>query len=182
MKRLTKKDRLFCFELLADPEMNPENAAIKAGYSKSMAHTKAYQWVSNSKINSKPQVKAFLDQMLKQRERNLELDAKKIDEELMKIAFSNITDIIEKMGGHINLEMLKELTDGQKHAIAEIAEVEFQGVVTRKIKMHSKLKALELLMKRTGKNKGDLTINVKVIKDEKVIKTNVKQITNGDRC
>jgi hypothetical protein len=48
--------------------------------------------------------------------------------------------------------------------------------------MHSKLKALELLMKRTGKNKGDLTINVKVIKDEKVIKTNVKQITNGDRC
>ena len=70
MKRLTAKDRLFCFEYLADEKLNPERAAIKVGYSESVAKTKAYQWVSNSKENPKPQIKAFIDQLLKQRERN----------------------------------------------------------------------------------------------------------------
>ena len=178
MKRLTKRDRLFCFEMLAEAQMNPEKAAIKVGYSESVARKKSYLWVGNSGQNPKPQVKAFLDMLLKQREKNLDIDGKKIDEELMKIAFSNITDIIETMKGHINLQLLKDLTTEQKHAIAEITETENQGVVTRKIKMHSKIKALELLLKRTGKGGGGRNITVNIIKDGEIIST--KKITNGN--
>ena len=52
-RQLTKKERLFVFEYLADEKMNAENAAIKAGYSPSVARTKAYVWVSKSKQNKK---------------------------------------------------------------------------------------------------------------------------------
>jgi phage terminase small subunit len=176
MKRLTAKDRLFCFEYLADEKLNPERAAIKVGYSESVAKTKAYQWVSNSKENSKPQVKAFLDQLLKQRERNLEIDGRRIDEELAKIAFSNITDIIETMGGHINLKLLKNLAEDQKHAIAEISESELQGVTTRNIKLHSKLRALELLIKRIGKGEGSRYLTVNIYQDGKLIESKTREI------
>ena len=174
LKRLTPKDRLFCFELLADEKMNPENAAIKVGYSRSVAASKAYSWVSNSKDNPKPQVKAFIDQLLSKRELNLELNAKRIEDELCKIGFSNITDIIQQMGGHINLQLLKNLKEAERVAISEITESEFQGVVTRTIKLHSKLKALELLLKRIPGGSEDKKIVVNIIKDGKIVdaKTN----------
>ena len=171
MKRLTPKDRLFCFELLADEKMNPENAALKVGYSKSVAASKAYQWVSNSKENPKPQIKAFIDQLLKAKEKNLEFSAKRIEEELCKIAFTNITDIIQSMGGHINLQLLKNLKDAEKAAISEISETEFQGVTTRTIKLHSKIRALELLLKRIPGGSEDKKLIINVIKDGKIIET-----------
>lgn len=170
-KRLTPKDRLFCFELLADEKMNPEKAALKVGYSKSVARSKAYEWVSNSKQNSKPQVRAFLDQLLSKREKNLELSAKRIEDELMKIAFSNITDILQQMGGHINLQLIKNLSEAEKGAICELSETEFQGVTTRTIKLHSKLKALELLLKRIPGGSEDKKIIVNIIKDGKIVET-----------
>ncbi len=171
IKRLTAKDRLFCFELLADEKMNPERAAIKVGYSESVAKSKAYQWVSNSKENPKPQVRAFLDSLLKKKEAGLEISAEKIDRELAKIAFSNIVDIIEKMGGHINLKLLKELVEAEKHAIAEISETEADGVITRKIKMHDKLGALRMLDKRLGNRKSGRRLIVNIYRDGKLIET-----------
>jgi phage terminase small subunit len=175
MKRLTPKDRLFCFELLADEKMNPENAALKVGYSKSVAASKAYSWVSNSKDNPKPQVKAFFDQLLSKREKNLELSASRIEDELCKIGFSNITDIIQQMGGHINLQLIKNLKEDERVAISEITESEFQGVTTRTIKLHSKLKALELLLKRIPGGKKGKNIVIQIIKDGEVIEERVKK-------
>lgn len=179
MKRLTSKDRLFCFEYLADEKLNPERAALKVGYSPSVAKSKAYQWVSNSKENPKPQVKAFLDQLIKQRGNNSEITGERIDNELAKIAFSNITDIIEAMGGHINLQLLKNLPEEQKHSIAEITETEIDGVITRKLKLHSKLKAIELLMKRLGKQSVSRYLTINIIRDGKIIETKTREIGSG---
>ncbi|MBE0538392.1 MAG: terminase small subunit [Ignavibacterium sp.] len=177
MKRLTQKDRLFCYELLADEKMNPENAAKKAGYSDSVAHSKAYQWVSNSKINPKPQVKAFLDLMLKKREENLGISGARIDAELSKIAYSNITDILEKMGGHINIKLLKELNEAEKHSIQEISETEVDGVITRKLKLYNKLEAIKIMLKRIGKDNGGRNITVTIIRDRKIISSNSNEQT-----
>lgn len=172
MKKLTAKDKLFCYELLADEKMNPENAAIKVGYSASVAKSKAYQWVSNSKENPKPQIKAFIDLMLQKKQMNLEISAERIDREYANIAFSNIAEIIEKMGGHINLRLLKELTDAEKRAISEIIEIEHDGVITRKIKMHDKLGALKQLEKRITGKKSSKRLIINIYRDGKLISTN----------
>jgi uncharacterized protein YdaT len=176
MKRLTSKDRLFCYEYIADEKLNPENAAIKVGYSVTVAKSKAYQWVSNSKENPKPQIKAFIDNLLKQKEQSLDYSSARIDQELCKIGFSNIADILEKMGGHINLKLLKELSDAQKCAIAEIYETESDGVITRKIRLHNKIEALKTLLKRIGKDESGLNLTVNIIRDGQIVESKTKLI------
>ena len=169
MKRITKRDKDFCYALIADRKLNPASAAIKVGYSDSVAKTKAYLWISESDNNPKPQVKAFYDKLMNERFRNNTISADKIDNELAKIAFSNIVDIIEKMGGHINLKLLKNLTEAEKHSISQISETEHNGVINRTIKLHSKIDALKLLIKRLGKNKTTQNILVKILIDKKVV-------------
>ena len=97
------------------------------------------------------------------------ISAERIDNELAKIAFSSIVEIIEKMGGHINLKLLKNLTEAEKHSIAQITETEYNGVVNRTIKLHSKIDALKLLIKRLGKNKTTQNILVRILIDKKVV-------------
>lgn len=146
--QISDRDKLFVLELLTDPKMNPEKAAIKYGYSKSVARTKAYLWVSNSKQNPKPHVKEFYDKILKQRTEKLEVSIQKIENELIKIAFSNLPDILKTLGDKIDLSKLGELSDYEKASLLEVSEVIGDGFERRKIKVHSKLKALELLGKR----------------------------------
>lgn len=171
MKRLTPKERLFVHELLADEKMNPERAAIKVGYSPTVARNKAYVWVSNSQQNPKPQVKALLDEMLRKKENDLDITIERIMREWVKMGFANLVDIIEKMGGHINMKLLKTLSEAEKASIAEISETEVDGVITRKIKLHDKHRSLESLARRIKpiENSG-ITINV--IKDGEIISTN----------
>ena len=170
MKRLTAKDRLFCFEYLADEKLNPERAAIKVGYSETVARNKAYVWVSNSQQNPKPQIKAFIDEQIQKRQETIYITIEKVIKEFAKIAFSNVVEIIEKMGGHINLKLLKELSEDQKASIAEIYEYEVDGVITRKIKMHDKNKALENLAKRI-KPQEEFGITITVITDGEIVST-----------
>jgi len=155
--------------------MNPERAALKVGYSKTTARTKAYLWVSNSKQNPKPQVKEFLEKLLKNRSKKLEISAEKIEKELYKIAFSNITDILEKMKYQVNLHLLKNLSEDEQHAIAEITEIESDKVNRRQIKMHNKIKALELLLKRIApEDDGDKEVTINIYKDDTIKTKKVK--------
>ena len=55
-KQLNDKERVFVDEYLVDTD--PKRAALAAGYSATMAASKAYQWVSNSKV--KPHVYAAI--------------------------------------------------------------------------------------------------------------------------
>ena len=135
-------------ELLADPKLNPEKAALKAGYSRSIARTKSYLWVSNSKQNPKPYIKDLLDKLLAKRIQKLEVNVERIENELIKIAFSNLADMLKKMNYQISLEKLKDLDESECAAISEISETSNEGFERKKIKVHSKLRALELLGKR----------------------------------
>ena len=147
-KLVSDRDKLFVMEMLSDPKLNPEKAAKKVGYADSVARSKAYLWVSNSKQNPKPHVKELYDKILQQRNEKLDVSIQKIENELIKIAFSDLTDIIKAMGNQIDLTRLNELSNFQKAGILEVAEIIQDGFESRKIKMHSKLKALELLGKR----------------------------------
>ena len=148
MAEIKKKDKLFVLELLADPKLNAERAALKAGYSRTVARTKAYIWVSNSKQNPKPNVKELYDRLLGIRIEKLEASIEKIENELIKIAFSNLPDMLQKMEYKISLEKLKNLDENERAAVSEISEINNDGFERKKIKVHPKLKALELLGKR----------------------------------
>ena len=69
-KKLTNQERLFALEYLADENMNAEKAALKAGYSASVARKKAYSWVGKSGQNSKPHVAEFIENKMKKLEKN----------------------------------------------------------------------------------------------------------------
>ena len=65
-KQLTNKEKLFVAEYSID--MDVERSALAAGFSKTMAHTKAYSWVCNGK--KKPHVfNAIKKALLKKIER-----------------------------------------------------------------------------------------------------------------
>lgn len=69
MRQLDNREAIFVDEYLVD--LNPERAAIAAGYSKSMARSKAYQWVSNGKV--KPHVFDAIKRRILDRQKRVEI-------------------------------------------------------------------------------------------------------------
>lgn len=57
MKELTDRERIFVLEYLADEKMNAERAAIKAGYSKTVARKSIFlgrqKWAKCKATNSR---------------------------------------------------------------------------------------------------------------------------------
>ena len=147
-QKITERDKLFLMELLADPKMNPANAARKVGYADSVAKSKAYLWVSNSKQNPKPHIKELYDKILRERTQKLEVSVQKIENELIKIGFSNLPEIMNVLGDELDFSKLKNLNDYEKAAILEISHISQEGFEQKKLKLHSKIRALELLGKR----------------------------------
>jgi len=80
-KQLTNQEKLFKEEYLVD--LKPERAAIAAGYSKTVAHTKAYQWVSNSKI--KPHLFQAIQTAIDKRAETLQLTAESVLKDIKDI-------------------------------------------------------------------------------------------------
>ena len=72
-KKLTPRDKLFAIEYLADLNLNPERAAKKVGYSDTVARTKAYQWVSDSK--HKPLLFKRIKDLIDKRSKKTEITA-----------------------------------------------------------------------------------------------------------
>jgi len=85
-KKLTNKESLFVAEYLID--MDVERAALAAGFSKTMARTKAYQWVSNGK--KKPHVYEAIKKALLRQEIRIERSADEVITRLWK--FSDIDE------------------------------------------------------------------------------------------
>ena len=88
-KTLDAKERQFVQYYLIS--LDPKDAALKAGYSESMAASKAYQWVSNGKV--KPHVFAAVQKAMEKRAEKLEISADRVLQEYAKIAFSDIRKV-----------------------------------------------------------------------------------------
>jgi len=145
-KQLTKKERLFVFEYLADEKMNAEKAAIKAGYAPSVARTKAYVWVSKSKQNEKIYIAEAVEEMLQKKLKSLDLESTMVLKEINKIAFFNPIKIFQQLEDKPDLT-IADLKNVDPDLFAGVSEILIEkGIV--KIKVNGKLKALELLGKR----------------------------------
>lgn len=85
MKKANLRERIFITEYFVD--FNAERAALTAGYSKSLAKSKAYQWVSLSPKNPKPHLREAIEAKMQERAEKTEITIDKIEEELSVMAF-----------------------------------------------------------------------------------------------
>lgn len=78
------------------------------------------------------------------------LSEERVLEELIKIAFTNPTDLMSWDASGVRVKPSAELTEDEKSAIGEVDEVRTKEGVKIKIKNIDKTKALELLAKKLG--------------------------------
>jgi phage terminase small subunit len=158
---LTDKQRLFVMEYMRD--FNATRAAMAAGYSKRSAYSEGWRLLNNAEIQA--EIKRLKEDMAD----NLALDIRRIIAEYMKIAFTDVTDLLEfgqrevpvmsmfgpmyEGEGDDKKPVMKTVNyvDFKDHSQVDgtvIAEVK-QGKDGVSIKLHDKMRALEKLEKYT---------------------------------
>ena len=137
---MTNKQKRFCVEYLID--LNATQAAIRAGYS---TLTAGAIGAENLK---KPQIRACIDKALAEQSKRTGVTADRVVRELAKVAFVNSQDVV-------NYDDATVRPDATRDDTAAVASVRVKTIPTkdgpgveREVKMHDKLKALELLGKR----------------------------------
>ena len=101
-KKLDNKENAFVQEYIID--FNVERAAVSAGYSKTVAHTKAYQWVSNGKI--KPHVFNAVIKAIDKRSKRTEITQDRVLEEYAKLGFLDPRQFYDDSGVLIPIHLL----------------------------------------------------------------------------
>lgn len=161
MARPSAKDERFVLEYLAC--LDPKQAALAAGFAPSMAGTKAYQWVSDSK--AKPHVFAAIQAGFRKHAEGLGVTTDRVIAELAKIGFSDIRHVVNWRTGDVlgkDGEVVGQRTDlrlmdsDQIHAdaAAAISEVS-QTAHGVRVKLYDKRSALVDLGKFTGAFKDE---------------------------
>lgn len=153
---LTAKDIIFCNEYVST--LNITQSMIKAGYSPKHAHANGYKQLE--KIGVKEKIAELMAELAKRNE----ITADRIVQELAKVAFANTTDFVTvqdieievKKRGSRNpvkqivrraiVNLTGDIPLEKQAAIAEIKQTEF-GI---SLKVHDKVRALELLGKHVG--------------------------------
>lgn len=140
--KLTPKQRRFIDEYLID--LNATQAAIRAGYSEKTAYSIGLQ---NLK---KLEIQAEIQKRRNRLQSKLEITQERVLQELAAIAFANGADYAKVVNSGLlpTVEMIptEELSPEKLPAIAGIKANQY-GV---EVKLHDKVKALELLGKYLG--------------------------------
>jgi phage terminase small subunit len=175
VKKLNAHERRFVGEYLID--CDPKRAAVAAGYSKTVAATKAYQWVSNGK--GKPHVFAAVQKALEKHAQKLEMTADRVLSELALMGFANMKDYIKTTKQGDAFVDLSQLTRAQAAAIQEITVDEYMDghgpearqVKKTKFKLADKRGSLELLARHlrllptrvelSGQDDGPMVIEIR---------------------
>lgn len=142
-------------------DLNGTRAAIAAGYSSSTAASQATNLLKNNKVQK------LIDRLNSARADKLELRADKIDEEVARLAFSNMANYvkIDEYGKPQGIA-LSELSRDDWAAVQEIREDttggsgdgERKAILRTTLKLSDKTKNLELLYRRLGLLKDNVKV------------------------
>lgn len=141
---MNEKRARFCEEYLVD--LNATQAAIRAGYSKKSAYSQGHELLKN------PEVQERVAELKAARAERVQVDADWVLERLVEIFGVRIGDLYDERG---NLKPVSEWPESAHLAVTGIDTLEEreQGVLvghTRKMRMESKLRALEMIGKHVN--------------------------------
>lgn len=139
---LQERHRRFVLEYVID--LNGRAAAVRAGYSRSRASSRA------SELVRRPEVQAFIREEMKAREQRLRLSGERIMREAMRIAFADPGRIAKWGPDGVTLAESDDLTADDRAAVKWISVGGRKGANAQRFELHDKLAALELLARLTG--------------------------------
>ncbi len=148
---LTQKRKNFALEYLID--LCAKDAAIRAGYSPKTAKEIGYALLQDDRIQR------IISTEIEKRKNRLDLTADRVLEEMAAVAFGSVTDILDWEGEEVKL---KSREDIPQHALASISEIRLREGDLH-LKMHSKIKALDMLGRYMDLWAGGKKIEVNII-------------------
>ena len=150
MARLTAKQKRFANEYIID--LNATQAAIRAGYTSKYANTNANKLLQNTTLAE------YIQGLMDERSKRTLVTQDKVVNELANIAFADISSFLKVENNQVEVFDTDSIQHEMLAAIAEIKEGNY-GI---SIKLHDKLKALELLGRHLGmfKDKVEVTADV----------------------
>ena len=154
-KTLTAKQARFVEEYLVD--LNASAAARRAGYSQKTA-----EWIG-PQLLTKSHVQEYLQSAQRERSARTGITADRVIAEIAKVAFADPRKVMSWGPGGVELKDSESLTDADAAIISEVSESSSQSGTSVKVKLHSKLDALEKLAKHVGVYGGDKGDKVIVI-------------------
>lgn len=134
---LPLRHQRFIVEYLQD--QNASQAAIRAGYKSDNAHVQGSQLLSKLSRYIEPVGRGIIKKRL--------MKAADVVESLVRIAQADIRDYMTWDGNHLVIKSSDELTPEQAQCIESVTQHETQHVKYIKLKLHSKVKALDALAK-----------------------------------
>lgn len=152
-RKLTDKQKKFVEEYLID--LNATQSAIRAGYSPKTANEQGARLLVNVSIQE------AISKAMAERSRRTGINQDRIVQELARIAFVKITDVVDP-DGEINTN-----ASDDDLACIESYKVEDSDSVNgssskREVKLASKIKALELLGKHVGMWNDKIQVDVSI--------------------
>lgn len=152
-RKLTDKQKKFVEEYLID--LNATQSAIRAGYSPKTANEQGARLLANVSIQE------AISKAMAERSRRTGINQDRIVQELARIAFVKITDVVDP-DGEINTN-----ASDDDLACIESYKVEDSNSVNgssskREVKLASKIKALELLGKHVGMWNDKIQVDVSI--------------------
>lgn len=144
---LTPKQARFVEEYLVD--LNAAAAARRAGYSASRSEAMGYENLT------KPDIRNAIEAAQRERSARTGITADRVIAEIAKIAFADPRKVMSWGPGGVELLPSSDLSDADAAIVSEVSESVSQSGSSIKIKLNSKLDALEKLAKHVGVYGGD---------------------------
>lgn len=150
-QELTDLQRAFVAHYLVT--LNAKKSALKAGYSPQTAEEQGYQLLRN------PSVRRELRKAMARRARRLELSADNVLREIARLAFSDVRSVLSFSAERVEFKASDALHSDAAAAIQSVQsdtrtrrykDGDAETTVTLKVKLHDKMRALELAGRHLG--------------------------------
>lgn len=167
MAQLTDRRQKFVDEYLMD--LNATQAAIRAGYSARTANEQAARLLANVSIQEE------IGKKMAERSKRTGVNQDRVILELAKIAFVNMTDVVDECG------RIKECAKDEDLSCIESikykkSDTDTGSSVEREVKVASKIKALELLGKHLGMWNDKIDVNMELSKEKDKLDALIQQM------
>lgn len=136
---LTPKQQRFMQEYLID--CNATQAAIRAGYSPRTAYS-----IGQENLR-KPEIAAALRAQMSRVAKKLEVSQERVIAELARVGFSDLREVARWDGDVVELRSSEEISHDAAAALQEVSQHTTEAGAQVKVKLHSKIEALDKLAK-----------------------------------